>query len=397
MKSYLKHSIHTLRVSVLGAAAAVFGHATLSAEYYLIVTIENVAPYSGTFQTPFWFGLHDGSFDLFDDGAPASSLPREGSEALERLAEDGNTGPLMEEFANLVPDGVQQTIASNGPIPPLAPGQTVSRMIHFDPYLQNYISFASMVIPSNDAFIANEYPHAFPIFDEDDYFVAYPIFVPGIEVRDAGTEYNDELPANTAFFGQAAPNTGEDENDVVGDHPGFELDFGGILDDPMFRNADFFEFPYSMVQLSFDLYDPSQPLLLMANLGPTFETPPPTTDGNPQGEAYFFVRRGGQQILYFAFVDGLSGDARAAHLHLAPVGQTGPVVVPLNVFEGSFLFGRITADDVTGPLGSTDYPMQSLLAEMITGNVYVNVHTAANPPGEVRGQAYGFSPFFDQL
>ena len=37
---------------------------------------------------------------------------------------------------------------------------------------------------------------------------------------DGGTEVNDELPFSTAFLGQAAPNTGTDENGVVTEHPG---------------------------------------------------------------------------------------------------------------------------------------------------------------------------------
>ena len=55
------------------------------------VTIENLAPADGNFLTPAWVGFHDGTFDVYDLGAPASA-------ALERLAEDGNTEPLSDGF-----------------------------------------------------------------------------------------------------------------------------------------------------------------------------------------------------------------------------------------------------------------------------------------------------------
>jgi hypothetical protein len=41
------------------------------------------------------------------------------------------------------------------------------------------------------------------------------VTVTNLDVLDAGTEVNDEAPANTAFFGQAAPNTGIDESGLV--------------------------------------------------------------------------------------------------------------------------------------------------------------------------------------
>lgn len=379
--------ISTLGMFLCGGLLATAMNQSLSGSS-VIVTIENMSPYSGTFQTPVWVGFHDGNFDLYDAGAVASTLPSAGSMAIERIAEDGNTGPLMDEFSNLVPDGVQSTLLSNGPIPPFAPGQSISRLFKIDPTIHRYFSYASMVIPSNDAFIANGSPMNHPVFDENGNFVAESFFVSGAEVNDAGTEVNDELPANTAFFGQSAPNTGVDESGVVGFHPGFNMGPGGILDDPMFHNADFLQDNFNMVRISFAHFDRNRPLLFTTDLSPMLETPPPSISGNPGGEALLFLTRGGRELLYFAFIDGLSGNATAAHLHLAPVAQAGPVVVPLQVFGGQFLFGRIRVNNVTGPLANTANPFDALLAEIIGGNVYINVHTAANPSGEVRGQVH---------
>ncbi len=46
----------------------------------ITITVENLAPTNGTSLTPFWFGLHDGNFDTYDRGRPASL-------GLERIAE----------------------------------------------------------------------------------------------------------------------------------------------------------------------------------------------------------------------------------------------------------------------------------------------------------------------
>ena len=98
-----------------------------------------------------------------------------------------------------------------------------------------------MVLPSNDAFIANGNPQAHPIFDSNGMFVAQDfIDGGGSNVLDAGTEVNGEIPLNTAFFGQMMPNTGVIENGLVGPHPGFlARGSGAILDDPRFRDGDF--------------------------------------------------------------------------------------------------------------------------------------------------------------
>jgi hypothetical protein len=64
-----------------------------------------------------------------------------------------------------------------------------------------------------------------------------------------------------------------------------------------------------------------------------------------------------------------------AHIHMAPAGTVGPVIVPMvKTGEGSFAFAdgaKLTAEQ---------------LAAYKAGNLYVNVHSAANKGGEVRGQ-----------
>ena len=64
-----------------------------------------------------------------------------------------------------------------------------------------------------------------------------------------------------------------------------------------------------------------------------------------------------------------------AHIHEAPMGQNGPVIIPFTK----------TSDNVwSAPAGAklTDAQLQSLKS----GNLYLNVHSATNKPGEIRAQ-----------
>ena len=179
------------------------------------VTIENLAPEDGAFFSSTWAGFHDGSFDIFNQGEDASGTFIEG------LAEDANTAGITAAFSdNGV--GVQQTIPGpTGDFNNFVSGDSVSVEFIVDPDSDRYFSYGSMILPSNDAFIANGDPLAWEIFDEDGNFVATDITVTGANVWDAGTEVNDEIPENTAALAQAAPNTGDDENGTVELHPGF--------------------------------------------------------------------------------------------------------------------------------------------------------------------------------
>ena len=196
------------------------------------VTVENLAPENGNFLTPVWVGIHNGEFDTYDRGRPVSP-------GLESLAEDGDTALISTEFDLSGFGGAQATILDGGPI---APGDAVSETFTLESTTptSRYFNYASMIIPSNDAFIANGNPLAHEIFDEAGNFIGANFIVAGSQVLDAGSEVNDESPTNTAFFGQESPNTGVTENGVVELHPGFNpVGSGGILDSERFSGADF--------------------------------------------------------------------------------------------------------------------------------------------------------------
>jgi len=181
----------------------------------LQVSIENFAAADGFFLTPLWVGLHDGSFDLFDVGAAASP-------GLELLAEMGDASTLSTEFAQ--PGRIQIPLpginnpAGFGGAPVIDPGETATAPITpVNPASYPYLSFASMVIPSNDAFIGNGDPLAYRIFNNDGTFAGpVSIDILGSDIWDAGTEVNNTMGAAFSTVG----GMGSDGGGTVQAHPG---------------------------------------------------------------------------------------------------------------------------------------------------------------------------------
>lgn len=135
---------------------------------------------------------------------------------------------------------------------------------------------------------------------------------------------------------------------------------------------------------------PDVPKVYQAKLSGGEEVPPVGTGAH--GIALFRLSADGTTLEYKLVVNNLE-DTQMAHIHIAPAGANGPVAVwlypegpPPQLIEGRFsgmlAQGTITADDVTLE-GQT---FESVLEAMQTGNAYVNVHTSANPGGEIRGQ-----------
>lgn len=202
------------------------------------ITITNLQEEDGGLLTPVFFATTNGIYDFFDVGSAAS-------ESLERLAEDGNVGPRID--AALASGGVFEALATDGG--PIGPGESRSLTLTAtnSNELTQYLSFASMFIPSNDAFIGNDDPTQIDLFDSMgdliQRFGGSAIIISGDEVYDAGTEANDEIPENTAALNQSAPNTGETEGGVIRQHEGFQgsVRLGGVTGNILTArpNADF--------------------------------------------------------------------------------------------------------------------------------------------------------------
>ncbi len=141
-------------------------------------------------------------------------------------------------------------------------------------------------------------------------------------------------------------------------------------------------------------------LTFIAPLSGSQEVPAPDT--HARGLAKFSVSPDGTTI-HFRLIVANIDNVIMAHIHLAPVGVNGPVVLFLygpvapggGRTEGLISEGSATAADLTGPLAGQ--PLTALIDAMKNGNAYVNVHTndgvdPANtgpgdfPGGEIRGQ-----------
>jgi len=109
-----------------------------------------------------------------------------------------------------------------------------------------------------------------------------------------------------------------------------------------------------------------------AYLNGSNEVPAVTTDALGWGS--FNISKAGYELEINVATTGLSGPITGAHLHAGAAGSNGPVIENLT----SFISGQSIVGAVVDP--------SAYAADIAAGNVYVNVHTAANPGGEIRAQ-----------
>ena len=108
---------------------------------------------------------------------------------------------------------------------------------------------------------------------------------------------------------------------------------------------------------------------IKVNLTGTDEVPPLSVPGSGSGS--FRVAEDGT---ISGSVTTKDVQGTMAHIHRGAKGANGPVIVPLDK----------NGDTYTVPAGRKLTPEQ--IKDLKAGNLYVNVHTAKNKGGEVRGQ-----------
>jgi hypothetical protein len=111
------------------------------------------------------------------------------------------------------------------------------------------------------------------------------------------------------------------------------------------------------------------------------ENPPVVTAAT--GEATVVISPDDSTIWYRVEYSGLTGAAVAAHIHTGAVGVNGGVILPLTV-SASPMVGTLTSANFTASGAVTTFA--EAVAAIKAGTTYVNIHTAANPSGEIRGQ-----------
>lgn len=110
-------------------------------------------------------------------------------------------------------------------------------------------------------------------------------------------------------------------------------------------------------------------LAFKADLKGASEVPP--TDSAATGTAEVSVDTATKEVKWTIQFSGLTGDATAAHFH-------GPAAVGENAGPAVDISGKIESGSAT----LTD----AQLADLQAGKLYINLHTAKFPDGEIRGQ-----------
>ena len=112
--------------------------------------------------------------------------------------------------------------------------------------------------------------------------------------------------------------------------------------------------------------------LVSARLIGTNEVPPVNSTGSGMLEAT--VNTQTMVLSYSVSYAGLSGAVTAAHFH-------GPAAMGVNAGVALAFRGSLAS-----PIKGETTITAGELAQLMAGNWYVNLHTAANPGGEIRGQ-----------
>ena len=116
----------------------------------------------------------------------------------------------------------------------------------------------------------------------------------------------------------------------------------------------------------------------------------PPKDTKASGTSEFNLSSDGKKMTYVVNVKDMD-KVTQAHIHSGKTGENGPVVVwlfnattPTGPKSGVLSQGSFTSSELVGPLKGKQ--MSDLVKLINDGQAYVNVHTEANPMGEIRGQ-----------
>ena len=150
------------------------------------VKVENLAPTNSVSFAPLRLGFNNGTFDAFNNGQTATA-------PIISVAEGGSASAWFPAFAAADPTAVLGSVGGA-----ILPGMTLSNTFLVDTSVNQFFTFASMVLPSNDFFIGNDSPTRFRLFDSSGNLLINTIDQRASDIWDAGSEAFD--PLNAAFL-----------------------------------------------------------------------------------------------------------------------------------------------------------------------------------------------------
>ena len=95
-------------------------------------------------------------------------------------------------------------------------------------------------------------------------------------------------------------------------------------------------------------------------------------------------------VAYRVEVFNMPVGTTAGHFHVGAPGVAGPVVVnftvPTGISNDYAITGMASATDLVPRAAQGINSWEDFLQALMLGNIYANVHSTANPGGELRGQ-----------
>lgn len=170
----MKYKILLVAASVGVLAGCPNDDNNVAKSYRYTVNVENLT--ANQPMSPLAVLTHNSDFQLFEIGQSASV-------ELEHLAEGGSNAELIALMNS--DDNVYQGLSGNGL---LLPGASDEVTITVNPHRYGYLSLASMLVNTNDAFVGETGLSLKSLAVGDSYEM-------NMNVWDSGTELNDELAA----------------------------------------------------------------------------------------------------------------------------------------------------------------------------------------------------------
>jgi len=132
----------------------------------------------------------------------------------------------------------------------------------------------------------------------------------------------------------------------------------------------------------------AQTVNFTANLGGGDEVPKVNTGA--AGTATVSVNLATRVVTYRIEVYNMPVGTTAAHFHVGDEDTAGPVVVNFTVATGISndfaISGTASATDLTARAAQGINSWEDFIQALLLNNIYINVHSTANPGGEIRGQ-----------